>query len=802
MAELYKIGVYENDAEKWAAEFLRDSLPDRYRIYTNLNIHYNGQVFEVDQIIVADYAIALVDVKGYRGKVHVGQGTASVGGKLVADAYGKIMNHVRHVPGTWKQFFGERFAPWFRGALFITGDKGENLDLVVENPDLKVFSVDRILAYLQQSEHETEHNRVTDQTVARLEQFLAVTHRVRQQETTLGDFQIVSRPNTCEALSAWVADYRLASICQRYFLEVLHLDRFASAGERTAATKAQNQEFRILQALQGVAGIPRCLPPFTDPDRQIQVLPIQAFRGRSLEDFLQDTANSLSQQRLIEIIRQTARILDNCHQQDVGHGQLSAQSIQVLDTDAVLLSGWRRSATAEVSGVQSGTDARSRDVVALAQIAARTLADVEARDFEALQHRNPDEDDADDLLWPEPVAVAWPQLPGWVQQVLTGTRPLVEDLTAEPVSSPAAIAAEPEPFEARPGAVVNRTYRLVRRLGSGSTGDVWEAEHLLGEFTCCVKILTLEDNAEERARAEFQTLVDLFHPNIVRLFAFQKIEGCDRFCLVMGMGDQTLSEVIKETDEDLSGEQVFSWFRGLLSALQYLRRLDPSIIHRDVKPRNIVVTADHASLIDFNVSDLNSLHVGTLPYRSPEVAASTGWTPDADLYSLCLCFYELMYGYPFLGMMPDFDTPFVAKPMKGFPRGTYDTMIQTLKGQFPAADASLADVFALNEKRFSLEEGLPAAFRKQWNLIGKNEPYLIATLLQNGGRMTKNQLITNTLDWRRMSSSRRNRATQSATLAALRGKKLLDYPRGRQRARARVYVVLDQEVVDAWKGAT
>ncbi|NJM99531.1 MAG: NERD domain-containing protein [Phormidesmis sp. RL_2_1] len=71
MAELIQFGEPENESERIAAQYLREHLPDDYKLYTNLEIHRNGRLYEVDIILVAPHAVYIIDVKGVYGKVEV-----------------------------------------------------------------------------------------------------------------------------------------------------------------------------------------------------------------------------------------------------------------------------------------------------------------------------------------------------------------------------------------------------------------------------------------------------------------------------------------------------------------------------------------------------------------------------------------------------------------------------------------------------------------------------------------------------------------------------------------------------------
>jgi eukaryotic-like serine/threonine-protein kinase len=206
----------------------------------------------------------------------------------------------------------------------------------------------------------------------------------------------------------------------------------------------------------------------------------------------------------------------------------------------------------------------------------------------------------------------------------------------------------------RPGGeLVLGRYRLGARLGSGGFGTVFAArDERLGR-PVAVKVIPVGAPAPERGAREALAAARLDHPGIVAVFDAGE-DGEARYLvseLVEGLPLDRL-----EADGALSDRDVLRIGLTLADALAHAR--DRGVIHRDVKPQNVLVPHDRddasaaAKLADFGVAHLadgESLTrtgdvVGTLAYMAPEQAAGERVDDRADLYSLALVLYEALAG--------------------------------------------------------------------------------------------------------------------------------------------------------------
>ncbi len=199
-------------------------------------------------------------------------------------------------------------------------------------------------------------------------------------------------------------------------------------------------------------------------------------------------------------------------------------------------------------------------------------------------------------------------------------------------------------------------YRFVRRLGQGAFADVYLGEHVYLKSYAALKVLhtILKEEDIERFLSEAQTLVGLRHPNIVRVLEF--IYEQDTPMLVIDYAPGGTARQQYQVGSRLPLATTVAYVQQVANALQYAH--NHSIIHRDVKPDNILFDSDqHILLGDFGLALLTPPHemlstqefAGTIPYMAPEQLDGKP-TFATDQYALGIVTYEWLCGiYPFEG---------------------------------------------------------------------------------------------------------------------------------------------------------
>ena len=202
-------------------------------------------------------------------------------------------------------------------------------------------------------------------------------------------------------------------------------------------------------------------------------------------------------------------------------------------------------------------------------------------------------------------------------------------------------------------------YSIESLLGQGGMARVYRGYDARLDRYAAVKVieptLLIDDDAEYRERfiREARAIARLNHPNIVNIFQFGQDEEESLYYMAMGFIDgRDLREIIKEyqkENEPVPHAIVKSVFRDIAEALDYAHT--QGVIHRDVKPSNIMVTQDgQAILTDFGLA-LNAEEgtigntFGSVHYIAPEQAVSSAQAvPQSDLYALGVVLYELLTG--------------------------------------------------------------------------------------------------------------------------------------------------------------
>lgn len=200
------------------------------------------------------------------------------------------------------------------------------------------------------------------------------------------------------------------------------------------------------------------------------------------------------------------------------------------------------------------------------------------------------------------------------------------------------------------GRLVAGRYRLRDRLGSGGMGTVWRAVDEFLEREVAVKEVTAVDTSDpgfQRTLREARTSARLRHPGVVTVHDVVMEDG--RPWLVMEMVDgHSLAEVV-ERDGPLPAERAVDLARQLLAALAATH--GHGIVHRDVKPANVLLDGDRAVLADFGIAAFEggtaltatNLLIGSPQYLAPErINGSAG--PASDLWSLGVTLYFAVTG--------------------------------------------------------------------------------------------------------------------------------------------------------------
>lgn len=212
-------------------------------------------------------------------------------------------------------------------------------------------------------------------------------------------------------------------------------------------------------------------------------------------------------------------------------------------------------------------------------------------------------------------------------------------------------------------------YRIDTRVGTGGMGVVYRGIDTRLNRPVAVKVIhdsRLRDGGASRLRSEALAAAAIDHPYICKVY--ELIESGDETFLVMEFAEgETLSQVLRRRSPSL--REIVQWAGEIAEGLAMAHAR--GIVHRDVKPSNVMITSDgHVKLLDFGLAREDvvatptdhtrthatgdrSAYAGTPQYMSPEQAAGKPVTARADLFSLGVLVFECLSGkLPFEGVSP------------------------------------------------------------------------------------------------------------------------------------------------------
>jgi len=209
-----------------------------------------------------------------------------------------------------------------------------------------------------------------------------------------------------------------------------------------------------------------------------------------------------------------------------------------------------------------------------------------------------------------------------------------------------------------PDSIINGRYVVQRRLGDGAFSTVYHVFDAKLKCGRALKVFHVDTTADDRIVEEYQVLETLHHPAIGRVIHLDQIQSTPMWFLILEYLDgQPLTDLIKS--RKLSIQRSVSITRQILEGLAAVHAR--GLLHRDVKPSNIMVVADRAKLIDFNIArpanDPLMQQTGTPPFMAPDIYGQ-GWNASGDTYGLGLCLFLMLTGeYPFPNGRPDSTFP-------------------------------------------------------------------------------------------------------------------------------------------------
>ncbi|GMV39007.1 MAG: hypothetical protein AMXMBFR64_07230 [Myxococcales bacterium] len=666
MAEHRPIGPAKHKGEQSGIDFLVKGLPPDYLVVTNVDLPAGriGRFYEHDAVVVAPHAVFTVELKSWGGAIAGNRDRWTLADGIPRQSPIPLtLDKARTLKGGLAAHDRALRDVWVQGLVFVSGPDA-TLELGGSFASVGRTRADVVSALTDPAAWGLEGQRLTAAQRRAVERTL-LDGQAPAPRTHLGQYRLIERlPSEGRPHDAWLGEDLLG---ERRVLHVYPTD----GGDERARQRARVHALREASLLDGLRGGPDLLRYMTyvvlDAPPAIALVFEDTARLLPLPAWVERTTPGLGDR--LRVAARLARALDWVHCRGVVHRALSPASVLVSDgappTDLRVcsfelardLSG--RAATITSSALAASDAPLAPETLRTGEATARSDLFAFGAVLVELLSGRPLFERPEDALRPvdlPPVEVDGVPAPPTLRALL------LELLAPEPSARPASAAAVAEVLDAllaapagrRPlarGEPLTGPWELVEALGGGAGGAVWRVRHRLLGSTAVAKIAGPDQAPMLDAEATaLQAVAEAGpHPNVVgfrdllpvpagRALLVEDVAGVDA-AVQAGAGDPLAPDALRRFAD------------GLLAGLERLHAT--GLLHRDVKPSNVLLRADGAAvLIDLGlactVGTPGELTVGSPAYKDPLLWQEGCWTELADLYAAWLVVAEVLTGaHPF-----------------------------------------------------------------------------------------------------------------------------------------------------------
>ncbi|MCM2678653.1 NERD domain-containing protein kinase family protein [Echinimonas agarilytica] len=597
MARHIKFSEPVNESERWAFSKLAKELPEHYVLLTNIEVPTpSGQAMEVDALVVGEWGVYVVDIKGYIGTLDAGVHAWSLDGRNVDNSLSKANYVARILAGKFKHKVPTGvYAPWCQGMVFVTGRLGEDIEVQKPNRTMGVFDPEQIISALTKEWGSTSQfkHKVTEKQKEFVLDTIGQVAVMERRNNRIHDFEKKQCLFINQGVEVWSADYAPGHFRAPWILKILQPAEFESREEFEKFEHSMREELFRLQELAGCSGVPHCAPLIQEGD--MLVLPIRMPRGQPMTE-LSDVVITPKQDLML--LRRAATSLHQIHRR------------------GYTVSNWQHNCVF----IDQEGDVEYIDIQNQLSVS------------DDIQHFA-----ACFLLIAE--RLGNPTIHQWFRESSKGRVGSLDALRSElsAVLMQQTIAPEHHnPETLLEGSVIDGRYRLIQQITQSDDSEQWRAMHLQGGFECVVSVFYNVEENWQGVASVYNSLKCLYHPHVEHIIEFSQLRDSNTLYIARAWIEGVS---LADFREYIVPGQPKKWFAELLSALQYLHSLD--IYHGSICPDNIVVYQKTAVLANFAVGSDIAMRGYAANYADPELWAAEG-PAERDLYGLVASFVDVL----------------------------------------------------------------------------------------------------------------------------------------------------------------
>lgn len=694
--------------EREALEFVRQRLPDHepYRAWANFEfIADDGSINEVDLLVLTPKGFFLVEIKSWPGEI---RGDASTWIWTPPDGHVSTRDNpllltnrkAKKLVGLLRRQKSAKKAgvPFLDGRVFLSAenlvcglsrqlmDRVHLRDRAPSDNEKERPGIISALTRWAAGASDDPGNRRIDRPMAKAISRALEEAGIRpsQKARRIGDYLLKELIHEGPGYQDWLADHAALKGSQAR-VRLYPIELGSGEIEREMRQRAAEREFKMLQGITH-ASILRAVG-FTMHERGPALVFEHDPKAQRLDHFLRERGAELTIDARLHLLRQLGEVLRYAHEKKLVHRALGPQSVLVVDPDASNLSlrvfNWQtglraagtHSSRSSVTGtahpeqlvedssllymapevIAGGGDATAEaaDVFSLGAIGFHLFAGVPPastlveRDEQLREQRGLDVaavmDGAGQALRKLIRESTCPDVGGRLDSAQWFLQEL-EEVEAELTTPDEDVVTDPR--EAKAGDVLPGGFRVINRLGRGSSATAFVVER--GGKEMVLKIAASPDH-DERLRAEAEILRKIRHQHVVEILG--EVEVGDRAGILMERaGEGTLAQRLRREGR-IQPELLQRFGEDLLGVADWLEQ--QGIAHRDIKPDNIGVKAVgkkrlHLILFDFSLSrtPAESIRAGTRPYLDPflSLRKPPRWDLHAERFAVAMTLYEMATG--------------------------------------------------------------------------------------------------------------------------------------------------------------